>query len=343
MSLPIALLVATASTSTMSCGPKRVLVNGVEMDYEAGAAQIYEEGKDALMAGDALTAKTRFREVVELFDDSDRVPDALGELAHLSDEAGGCIAARGYLERLISEFPQHPRGRQAKKRLGECVGDLGPGTEPREATTFDKDFQEATSEPMQREVASKAADASMRAGEYTEAVRWLMKMRELERGSAQKAALEQEIVELIDGKVSFLGVRQLWESFKRDTVIGPVVTYKLGRVQYHVRDLANAKETLSDFVSRFPNDPRIPGAQKLLARIDARTTVSPRRLGVLLPLSGKHRSYGAWAKNAVELAIGKSSDIELVVRDTKSDGLVAAQMMEKLALEDGVIAVSTLR
>lgn len=337
VSLPLALVVLTATTSTLtSCGPKRVVMNGVEMDYEEAARLVYQEGKDAQRDGDFATAKTRYREVIEHFDDSDQVPDAMGELAYLLMEEGGCTAARNYLERLASEHPLHARGRQAKEKLAECDG-VPVGTD-RAVTTFDRDYDAAATDAEKKDVASRAADGAMEAGDFASAVRWLLKVRALESDPAQKKALEDEIRELIDGRVSFRGIRQLMEEQGGSEFPVPLLTYKLGRVQYHVRDLQNAKQTLEGYLSRWPDGSYAAGAKQLITLIEARGDVKPKTVGVLLPLSGRHRQYGELGLQAIKQAF-KNSKVELAVRDTKSDGVVAATMAEELALEEGAIAI----
>ena len=129
---PIALLVAT---STLSCGHGTVRYNGREMPYEEAASAIYQEGKDAQRDGDTTTAKTRYRDVIEIFADSRKYPDAVAELAYILFEEGGCTAARNYLEQLAADFPLHHRGKQAKEKLAECDGQ---GTVDAPITTFDK-------------------------------------------------------------------------------------------------------------------------------------------------------------------------------------------------------------
>jgi ABC-type branched-subunit amino acid transport system substrate-binding protein len=332
MALPLA---ALALAMTASCASKRVVVNGVEMTYEEGAALVYREGKNAQKEGDLATAKTRFREVIEHFGDSEKAPDAMGELAYLASEDGGCPAARSLLERLASEHPLHPRGRQAKEALAACDG---VASIDKPITTFDKDFEAARTDAERKDVASKAADGSIAGGDFTAAVRWLLEVRKLEKDAAQSKALEEEIAELIDARVSFLGVRQLYEEVGGSDFPKPLLSYKLGRIQYHVRDLDNAKKTLEKYLESWPSGPNADGAKQMIAYIEARGDVKPKTVGALLPLSGKNRNFGELGLQAIKLAL-EDSKIDLVVRDTKSDGPTAAAMAEELALKEGAIAI----
>ncbi|MCC7383314.1 MAG: penicillin-binding protein activator [Deltaproteobacteria bacterium] len=67
-------------------------------------------------------------------------------------------------------------------------------------------------------------------------------------------------------------------------------------------------------------------------------------IGVLLPLSGKMKAFGAGGRDAVRLAIGEldrppSSELRVVVRDSKGDAEGAAQAVEALVEMDGAIAI----
>jgi branched-chain amino acid transport system substrate-binding protein len=329
-------VVLLIATSTVSCGHGNVVVNGVEVPYEDGAKIVYDEGKDAQKEGDTTTAKARFRDVVELFPDSKSVPDALGELSYVLFEEGGCDAARSYLERLASDYPLHARGRQAKEKLGECDGVAASTDQP--VTTYDKDFDQAGSGAERKQVAEKAVEGSLDSGDYTSAVRWLLKVRELESDAGTKSELEKQIASLIDDRVDFRGIRQLHDDAHGSDFPKPLLTYKLGRVQYHARDLENAKDTLEKYLSSWPQGPHAEGAKQLIALIEARGDVKANTIGVLLPLTGRHRSYGELGLQAIKMAF-EGSRLELVVRDTKSDAAIAGEMMEELALKEGAIAV----
>ncbi|MCA9554304.1 MAG: penicillin-binding protein activator [Myxococcales bacterium] len=348
MSLSVALAILTA-TST-ACGPKRVTVGGVEMSYDDGARTLMSQGVDAERQGDDATAKARYQEVVNNYHGSPSEPDALASLGLLLYREGGCAPSRAYLERLAVEHPTHPRASQAKTLLNECPTTTGGSTVAAATptaevlSTYERRFGEATSPAAKREVASAAADAALAAGDGAAAVRWLLRVRDQEPEPAQRSALEAEIREVIDQHVSFVDVRRLVETLPGRDFPRPLLLYKLGRIQYHVRDYAGAQESLNDYLKDEPSGEHAAGAQHLLARMSALATVSPTKVGVLLPLSGKHRSYGELALQTVRLALGvdksdRGPGVELVVRDTKSDAVVAAQMAESLIIEDHVVAI----
>lgn len=339
---PLVLLIAAAVTSTIGCGPKRVTVNGVEMPYEEGAARVLQEGRQAKARGDRVTAKVRFKEVVDLFEESDRVPDALAELGGILYEEGGCRASRHYLERLAEKYPLDPRSKDAKAKLGNCEPDKAPTEQGALATRY----QRATSEVERKEIASSAADASIAAQDFGAAVRWLLRVLAAEKSDAHRNGIKTEIAELIDSRVSFTDVRQLLEELPGNDFPKSVLSYKLGRIQYHIRDYDNAAETLKKYIATWPGGQAEAGAKKLLALIAARSNVKPMTIGVVLPLSGKLRGYGENALQAIQLAFDADGEgkkgaggIKIVVRDSKGERAAAAQAVQELALDEGAIAI----
>ncbi len=334
------LLAATISTSTVACGPRRVMVNGVEMSYDDGAQKVRAEGDQARAAGDRATAKVRYKEVLELFEESDEVPIALANLSDILFEEGGCASARMYLEMLAEKFPLSPRGAEAKQKLSTCEGQpaiAAPKNEKLES--LGTQYKEARDDAQKKDIASTAADAAIAAGDFAAAVRWLLRVQELEKNDALKNTARQEIADLIDTRVSHQEVRQLMEEIGGTAFPMGLLTYKLGRIQYHTRDIENARESLTKYLSTWPGTPEEPGAKALLAAIDARNKVNPRVVGVLLPLSGKYRAYGENALQAVQLAFDGDKTLKLVVRDTKSDRIHSSLAAQELALDEGAIAI----
>jgi branched-chain amino acid transport system substrate-binding protein len=325
------------------CGPKRVLIDGREMDPDEGSRYLYEQGHNAQQAGDFATAKQRYRDLVDQFKEAPEVPDALAELGKIGLDEGGCAAGAYHLERLVKEFPAHPRAVAAKKILESCGGTMAAKNS--ELSQYESKFVQAGSDSERKEAASKAADAAEGAGDYAAAVRWLLKVLALEESDAQKRALEGEISELIDRRLSFQDVRAILEETKGDAFPKAVLTYKLGRIQYHVRDLSNAKATLEEFLSKWATSPYAEGAKHLLELINARSKVNPTTIGVLVPTSGKLKAYGDNVLQAVRLAAGELDGkkgpppINIVVRDSKGDAAEAAKAIQDFVMVDGAIAV----
>lgn len=335
-------ILAGVLSSTTACGPTKVLIDGREMSPEDAAAYLLAEGRKAQEAGDLANAKSDYKEVYERFPESARAADALAELGAIYLDESGCKGALYYYERLARDYATSPRAGSAKEVMGRCQaeGDGKSGA----LVKLENQYLQSGNDAEKKEVASKAADAAMEAGEFGQAADWLLKVRSLERDDASKRAVEAEILELIDAKVTFQDVRSLLETAKSDFP-AEALTYKLGRIQYHIRDLANAKSTLESLLSTWPSSSYLAGAKSMLELIEARSKVVPGKIGVLVPISGKLKAYGENALQAVKLASGQmnaakpDTRFEFVVRDSKGDPAAAAQAVQDFVTVDGVVAV----
>jgi TolA-binding protein len=58
------------------------------------------------------------RQLIALYPDSQKVPDALLNIASAQAELGESTSARRTLEELVSKYPQSESAGQAKQRLG---------------------------------------------------------------------------------------------------------------------------------------------------------------------------------------------------------------------------------
>ncbi len=67
--------------------------------------------------------------------------------------------------------------------------------------------------------------------------------------------------------------------------------------------------------------------------------VDGRTLGVLLPLSGPYRGLGESALRSIKLAVGKSREVKLVIKDTRGEPDTAAKLADQLAYEHRVVAI----
>ena len=303
---------------------------------------VLSEGQEALRRGDRLTAETRFKELLQRFGDSDLVPYALDGLGQIVFDDGGCQASARYDQRLLANFGRHPGAENAARRQQGCdITDVAPTPDK-----YTDEYDSAGSSAEQKEVASRAADAYLQDGDFLGAVRWLMKVRSHEEGPAQRDAVEREILELVDGKLSATGLRVLADSLSGTEFPAEQVNAKLALLLDHAGDSMNARERLERYLRTWPTGPSADVARARLERIDAQGRVQVGTIGVALPMSGRHRRIGAMALEAVKMGLGlrgnamtTRSGLRVVVADTKSDPVGAAEAVDNLVIKKGVQAI----
>ncbi len=314
------------------------MVDGETVSEDEAARRALERAQQDAASGRLASAEARYRDLLDAFPDTDSVPAALDALARLKLTQSGCDAARLYDERLIEAHSKTEEAKAARARRAECEPEMGP--EPGPKTTLRAEFETARSDAEKKAIASRGADLGLAAGDALEALRWLYEVHRLERDPAQLASLEEEIRTLARERISARGLRVLIEELDSDDYLVPELTFRLGAIQLHVGDVANGRQTLDAFAREYTGGPLADRARGLLGDIDRRSNVNPRRVGLLLPLSGRHRSYGELALKAVRMAVPENAGpFEFVVRDTESEAATAARQAEALILEDQVIGI----
>ena len=335
-------LLFVLAASLGGCLPRMVNVNGTEVPYDEAAEMTLREGQQALARGDRITAETRFKDVLQRFGDSDLVPYALDGLAKIVFEDGGCAASARYDQRLINSFSRHPGAARAQQRQAGCDAPPVAST----MTQYQAEFDEAETSVQKQDVASRAATAASDEGDYLEAVRWLLRLRENQESPDARLTTEGRIEEMIDGKLSATNLRILADSMSGREFPAALVNAKLGLLLEHAGDFVSARETFERYLQRWPTSDFSSVAQSRLRRLEARENVRPGTIGVLLPLSGRHKRLGQLALQGIKLGLGvrgKSmttrSGLRLVLADTKSDGVTAAEAVDQLVVEHGVQAI----
>lgn len=107
-------------------------------------------------------------------------------------------------------------------------------------------------------------------------------------------------------------------------------------------DYANAANVLNAFLEKYPDHPRTGQVKELLAGLGT-VSFNKKKLGVILPMSGKYKLYGQKAMKGIELALARLSesgikDLSIEVKDSMSDPAQAAVCVDQLG-KDNVFSI----
>ena len=329
------------SLTAISCRPQ-VVVNGVSMEYDAAAQATYDDAKATLAQGDVPGTLAKLDALVAQFPKSDIAPQALATIAHLAKEQGEVARARTALERLLMEHPRSELCAQARMDLAQMDIDNG---RPQDAVAPLKTaYDDMPDGSQKREIASTLAATLDASGDVNQAAHWYAKAYTEAQSDDERQQILARMHTLVDGRLSFKDVRLLAEEIDPASPLGELVQYKLARIYCHLRDFSQCHATLKNYLQIHPQGHFLRPAQELEARLNARMTVNPSVVGVLLPLSGQFKVYGARALAAIrqgaELVEGQSKGgISLVVRDSGGDPEQAAAAFEDLALKEHAVVV----
>ncbi|MCG8553622.1 MAG: penicillin-binding protein activator [Desulfobacterales bacterium] len=98
-------------------------------------------------------------------------------------------------------------------------------------------------------------------------------------------------------------------------------------------DFTNAANVLNTFLEKYPAHPRTGQVKALLAGLG--TTFNKKKIGIILPMSGKYKLYGQKAMKGIELALARLSElgikgVSIEVKDSMSDPDHAARCVNQL-------------
>ncbi|MCB0356203.1 MAG: tetratricopeptide repeat protein, partial [Bdellovibrionales bacterium] len=119
--------------------------------------------------------------------------------------------------------------------------------------------------------------------------------------------------------------------------------FKLGQESFENRDFDRARDYLSEAKDLLPESEISEQSTALIKQIDSRRTVSPKTIGAILPLSGKHADVAYKTLRGLQLGLGifgdDRSEFELAIVDSEGNPDAARRAVERLVTEDHVVAI----
>jgi branched-chain amino acid transport system substrate-binding protein len=287
------------------------------------------EGKPRKQAIEALLS------VRKAFPETTAGQDALYRVGILSFEEGDYVSSRKALNELLFENPLHPNANDARLKSGLAALELKAYRDAFQTLSSLVDKLEGADKVKAQEALAKAAAATQA---YGDALKLAIKAVDAAVTEEERAAALKNVEDTVETRVSFLSIAEVWNDLSRSHPAWPLLTFKLARVYYHLRDWPRLDETLKALVREAPNSPYTPDAKEMLARSARRSEVKPKVVGVVVPMSGKYKALGDAVMRGINLAL-KGSDIEVVVKDSQGDVNLAGKMVEELAFDEGAIAI----
>jgi branched-chain amino acid transport system substrate-binding protein len=337
-------LCLSALAFVTGCPPKNVDATGerprVEVKEDPTAdkaladAKKLSEGKPRKVAIEALLA------VRKTYSETTAGQDALYQAGVLSFEEGDYVNARKALNELLFENPLHPNANDARLKSGLAALEMKAYRDAYQTLNPLVDKLEGADKLKAQEALAKAAAGAQ---SISDVLKNAMKAVDsaANDGAAndgERATAMKNLEDVVETRATFISIAEVWNDLNKSHPAWPLLTFKLAKIYYHLRDWPRLDETLKLLIADAPSSPYTPDAKEMLARIARRQDVKPKVVGVVVPLSGKYKGLGDAVMRGVNLAF-KGSDIEVVVKDSQGDVNLAGKMVEELAFDEGAIAV----
>jgi ABC-type branched-subunit amino acid transport system substrate-binding protein len=261
--------------------------------------------------------------------------EALYSAATLYFEGGDFAKARQAFSQLLEENPLFDKAYEAKKRLALSDVELGSYQEAHQLLSQLLPAAPEADKPQLEAAKNRAAQGAFLSTEELRAA--------LEQAKAALTPDEQykaldKVTELLESKVAFAEVAKVAEEISPNHPGWPLLTFKLAKIYYHLRDWDRLRSSLQRFLQHAPSHPFAPQAEQLLARSNQTGKTKPRTVGVILPLSGRYQPFGDAVLRGIKLALS-GADVELVVKDSQGDVNMAGKAVEELVFQNGAIAI----
>jgi branched-chain amino acid transport system substrate-binding protein len=261
--------------------------------------------------------------------------DALYQGGVLAFEEGDWVTARKALNELLFENPLYEKANDARLKSGLAALELKQYRDAYQTLSSLVDKLEGDDKVKAQEALQRAAAGSQN---YSEALKLALKAVETAGSDAERKDALAKLQDTVESKTSFLALAESWHELPVTHPAWPLITFKLARVYYHLRDWPRLDETLKRLLAEAPQSEWAADAKALLDRVARRQDVKPKVVGAVLPMSGKYKALGEAVMRGAQLSL-KGTDIELVIKDSQGDVNTAGKLVEELAFESGAIAI----
>ncbi len=328
-------LLLLAALALCACPPKGGTTGQrkveVKADPTADAALREAREKSASSRRDGIEALLAVRKT---YPETTAGHDALYDAGVLAFEEGDYALARRTLNELLFENPLHENADDARLKSGLAAVEQKAYREGFSILSPLVEKLEGDDRRLAEEALAKAAAGSQ---QYDEALKRALKQVE----DASEAELPRALAALedvVETKTTFLTIAEAWHTLPKTHAAWPLLTFKMARVYYHLRDWQHLDEALNDLLANAPDSQWAPEAKALQSRINKRSQVHKKAVGVVLPMTGRYKAFGEATLRGLKLAL-KGSDIELLVKDGQGEPTLTAKLVEELTFDDGVIAI----
>jgi ABC-type branched-subunit amino acid transport system substrate-binding protein len=259
---------------------------------------------------------------------------ALQRIGSIYQARGDLSAAQAFYRNAIQSFPQSPAADEA--RLG-LIDVMIQGRRSAEAVEMALQMLRGEIPPKMRlDLWRRLARVYQAAGDASNTALYaylLSKEVPAPENETWRDLFQENIT-----RMNAESIQALWDRIE-DPQIQSDLMFRYAMLQMAEGQQGDAFELLTAFRSAFPDHPKGPEADALIAELNQKLTFAPQTLGCLLPLSGSHQAYGQRVLNAIEMALSLMQSgenpvaIKLIVKDTASNDKRAVQEVQALAKE----------
>ncbi|MEA3487147.1 MAG: penicillin-binding protein activator [Thermodesulfobacteriota bacterium] len=307
-----------------------------------------EEVIQTFDSADEAFREKRFDRAIALYKSIlERFPS--GRAAYLSHlKSGEVFIAREKYDRAIEELKLIPGGFEedpihAEARCMLALSYLRLGMNETSEDICKELLSGKVPSYLKPEIESLMGDILLESGRNRAAFDWYMESLKSKPGTKLKKSVKKKIEDIIADGLSLDQLQEMEKDYWWGYPSGYLL-YALAVASCDIRNFEKADEYLNRFLSGHKEHPLFEKGETLHRRIVSMKLVNHYAIGCVLPLTGKHATYGNRVLDAVILASGifnieHDSPIQLFIEDSKCDPDTTRKAVRRLADEHHVIGI----
>ena len=294
----------------------------------------FQPAEDLFKLGQLDQALPQYSRYLGQYPEGRHAAWALQRIGSIYQTRGDFSAAQAFYRNAIQSFPQSPAADEA--RLG-LIDVMIQARRSAEAVEMALQMLRGELPPKMRlDLWRRLARVYQAAGDPSNTALYaylLSKELPAPENQTWRDLFQENIM-----RMNAQSIQALWDQIE-DPQIQSDLMFRYAMLQMAEGKQGDAFELLTAFRSAFPDHPKGPEADTLIAELNRKLTFAPQTLGCLLPLSGSHQAYGQRVLNAIEMALSLMQSgenpvaIKLIVKDTASNDKRAVQEVQALAQE----------
>ncbi|MFO7838063.1 MAG: penicillin-binding protein activator [Desulfosalsimonadaceae bacterium] len=313
-----------------ACAPK-----GPEISpKEKPGAELMRSARSEFEAERYSRAFSLYQDYVQKWPEGAMLPEALLQMGVISGRQGNYAQALAYLKQVIDAYPGSP---YAKEAAVEKLALLSEAGEYERAVLYAEEVFVRDLKDAQFVRAAKIAGDDWLALNLPEPA-YLAFLQAHERAGEKKR--EEAVLPRLKAAISMLSADRIQQELDRLDGRFPssYCLYYLGADLAAAGSFGDSIAVFSDFLDRYSGHEMADAARKRVEELKSAGYGQKIRIGCLLPLSGRYKSFGSNALHGIELAASLAEEgrkdsaapVELIVADTASDPQKAVQQVQKL-------------
>jgi ABC-type branched-subunit amino acid transport system substrate-binding protein len=250
-------------------------------------------------------------------------------------------AAQTY-EYIILSFPESPVQKEARYRLAVCYHQLNQPSKT--VRTLRPLVGLDLPTPRKVKILSLMAESYLNLKKPLHTLRWYLMAAEEADDPEVKAELKERIQNILSEDLSDTELREIVFIY-RDTYLAGYAKFVLAQRLLRAGEIDMSRQLLSELIRFHSHEDFFPEVEAFLGEL--REFVPDEYvLGCILPLSGPGAAnFGEPSLSGIELAIHafepeyEGLNVRLIVKDSQSSPSRAAEAVEELVRQDGVLAI----